>query len=138
MVVSTSPNPQAGGYASSALRDCLINTLIFSAALHNGGRSYCRKLMTRHDRDPLITGHAYPCLLISIPSTTFSPLSIPFNTPAPFPLYWPHIVLNIFLSLALHRSFNLATKTSRAVLAKYEEKNHLHYFILDCTNFHIC
>ena len=45
-VVSTSPNPQAGGPPLSAVRDCLFN--IFAATLQIGGRSSIRNARTRH------------------------------------------------------------------------------------------
>jgi len=44
--VSTSPNPQAGGTPSSAVRGCLFN--LFTATLHIGGRTSIRNLRTRH------------------------------------------------------------------------------------------
>ena len=45
-VVSTSPNPQAGGSPLSAIHDCLFK--LFAATLHFGGRSSIRNLRTRH------------------------------------------------------------------------------------------
>ena len=47
-VVSTSPNPQAGGPSLVGCpRHCLFN--LFAATLHKGGRSSIRNLRTRHD-----------------------------------------------------------------------------------------
>ena len=53
-VVSTSPNPQAGGPPLSADHDCLFN--LFAATLHKGGRSSIRNLRTRH---AVVTGTHY-------------------------------------------------------------------------------
>jgi len=51
---STSPNPQAGGPPTSAVRDCLFN--LFAATLLIGGRSSIRNLRTRH---AVVTGTHY-------------------------------------------------------------------------------
>ena len=53
-VVSTSPNPQAGGPPLVGCPDCLFN--LFAATLHKGGRSSIRNLRTRH---AVVTGTHY-------------------------------------------------------------------------------
>jgi len=54
------PTPKLEDHPFSALRDCLFN--ILAAALHTGGRSPIRNLMTRY---AVVTGTHLSCILLA-------------------------------------------------------------------------